>query len=91
MTIILTPSAAAAEVCHDEQLRIWAHDHILAALSMAGYLSDDLSYDDRIDMEQMVMREIKSIVQSAMDHPEAFTVRRKAPALTSQHETGGGT
>lgn len=75
-TIILGPAAAAETVCHDEQLRIWAHDHILATLSMEGYLRDDLSYDDRIDMEKMVMREIKGIVESAFDHPEARTIRR---------------
>ncbi|WP_398473038.1 hypothetical protein [Tardiphaga sp.] len=75
-TVILGPAAAAQTVCHDEQLRIWAHDQVLAALSMGGYLRDDLSYDDRIDMETMVMREIRGIVESAFDHPEARTIRR---------------
>jgi len=76
MSVILLPSKAAEEVCHEEQLRIWAHDHILAALTMEGYLRDDLSYDDGIDMEKMVMREIKSIIESAFDHPAAVTIRR---------------
>ncbi|MCX7322195.1 MAG: hypothetical protein NT113_22885 [Hyphomicrobiales bacterium] len=89
MTVILTPTAAVDAVCHEEQLRIWAHDHIVGALSMAGYLREDLSYDDEIDLEQMLMREIRSIVQSAMDHPEAYTVRRRAPALSSKDGTGG--
>jgi hypothetical protein len=76
MSVILLPAKAMEEVCHEEQLRIWAHDHILAALSMEGYLREDLSYDDRIDMEKMVMREIKGIIESALDHPAAVTIRR---------------
>lgn len=75
-TVILSPAAAAETVCHEEQLRIWAHDHILAALSMGDYLRDDLSYDDGIELERMLMHEIKRIIEIAFDHPEARTIRR---------------
>jgi hypothetical protein len=44
---------------------------------MEGYLRDDISYDDKIDMEKMIMREIKGIVEMAFDHPEARTIRRR--------------
>lgn len=77
-TIILGPAAAAEAICHDEQLRIWAHDHILAALSMEGFLREDLSYADGVDMEALIMRELKRIIEMAFDHPEARTIKRVA-------------
>lgn len=76
MSVILLPTKAMEEVCHEEQLRIWADDHIIGALAQEGYFRDDLSYDDKIDIESIVMREIKSIVESAFDHPAAVTIRR---------------
>ena len=74
--VILGPKMAAEVVCHDEQLRIWTDDHVLAALSMSGFLREGLSYDDVIELHGIVAREIKSIIQSAFDHPEAKTIRR---------------
>jgi hypothetical protein len=74
VTLILTPAAAAETVCHDEQLRIWADD-VISALGMENYLNFS-SYADKVDMERIVMREIKSIVESAFDHPEARTIKR---------------
>lgn len=74
-TVILTPAAAAEEVCHEEQLRIWADD-LLSALGMEDYLKFS-SYADKIDMERIVMREIKSIAEAIFDHPAAWTVRRR--------------
>ena len=76
MSVILLPTKAMEEVCHEEQLRIWADDHIIGALAQEGYFRDDLSYDDKIDIERIVMREIKSIVESAFDHPSAMTILR---------------
>jgi hypothetical protein len=73
-TIILSPAAAAETVCHEEQLRIWADD-VISALGMGDYLKFS-SYADKIDMEEIVMREIKSIIESAFDHPEARTIKR---------------
>lgn len=73
-TVILTPAAAAETVCHEEQLRIWADD-VISALGMENYLNFS-SYADKVDMEHIVMREIKSIIESAFDHPEARTIRR---------------
>lgn len=73
-TVILNPAAAAETVCHEEQLRIWADD-VISALGMEDYLKFS-SYADKVDMEQIVMREIKSIIESAFDHPEARTIKR---------------
>lgn len=70
------PAAAAETVCHEEQLRIWADD-VISALGMEDYLKFS-SYADKIEMERIVMREIKSIVESAFDHPEARTIRRRS-------------
>jgi hypothetical protein len=78
VSIILTPAAAAQEVCHEEQLRIWAHDHIIGALALGGWLRDDLSYDDKIELEECMMREIKRIVEIAFDHPEATIIKRRS-------------
>lgn len=75
-TVILTPAAAAEAVCHDEQLRIWAHE-IVAALGMENYLNIT-SYDDTIDMERIVAHEIRQIIEMAMNHPEAATIRRRS-------------
>ena len=75
-TIILSPAAAANEVCHEEQLRIWAHDNIVGALALGDWLRDDLSYDDKIELEHTMMREIKRIIEMAFDHPEARTIKR---------------
>jgi len=77
-TVILTPAAAADEVCHEEQLRIWAHDNIVGALALGDWLRDGLSYDDQIELEQCMMREIKQIIVMAFDHPEAATIRRRS-------------
>lgn len=76
-TVILNPAAAAECVCHDEQLRIWAHDELIGALALGGFLREDLSYDELIDLERTVMRELKGIITSAFDHPEAVTIRRR--------------
>jgi len=73
-TVILSPAAAAETVCHEEQLRIWADD-VISALGMENYLNFS-SYADKVDMEHIVMREIKSIIESAFDHPEARTIKR---------------
>ena len=70
----LDPAAAAALVCHDEQLLIWA-DEIIGALSMEGYIREDMTYADGIDLHHLVMREIKSIIEAAFDHPELPRVR----------------
>lgn len=73
--VILCPRAAAETVCHDEQLRIWA-DEVISALGMGDYLKFS-SYADKVDMEAIVMQELKSIIESALDHPEAVTILRR--------------
>jgi len=72
--VILSPAAAAEAVCHEEQLRIWAHDDIIGALAMTDFLRDDMSYDDGIELERLIMHELKDIIASAFDHPEARTL-----------------
>ena len=74
-TVILNPQRAAEEVCHEEQLRIWAND-LVGYLSMENFLREDISYDEGIELERAIMRELKNIIESAFDHPEARTIKR---------------
>jgi hypothetical protein len=74
--VILSPAAAADAVAHEEQLCIWADDHIIGALALGGYLRDDLSYDDKVNLALDMQREIKSIIEAAFDHLEARTIKR---------------
>ncbi len=67
---MVTTKKAAERVCHEEQLRVWAND-LVGALSLDGFIRDDMSYDDGLDLERTVMREIKSIVAMAFTHPES--------------------
>lgn len=70
--VILTHPAKAAElVCHDEQLLIWADD-LVGYMNMEGWLRDDLSYSDGVELLEAVKREIKKIVGHAFTHPEAL-------------------
>ncbi len=73
--IISSPLRFAKEVCHEEQLRIWAEE-LIGTLSVHEFLRDDLSYDDGIALEKTVMHEIRSIIESAFNHPEAKAVKR---------------
>lgn len=75
MSLVLGPARAADLACHDEQLEVWAND-VIGYLSMEGWLRDDLSYDDIIDLNEAVKREIKRIVASAFAHPEVNCIRR---------------
>lgn len=72
--IVLTPKAAAASVCHDEQLTIWASDFV-GMLSVGGYLRDDLDYSDGVDLDHAVRRELRSIIEMAFTHPEVIALR----------------
>lgn len=76
-TVILSPAAAAAEVCHDEQMTIWSHE-IVVALGMAGLLRDPLTYDEGLEAHSVVASELRSIIEMAFDHPEARTIKRRA-------------
>ena len=70
VAVLLNHPAKAAElVCHDEQLMIWAND-IVGLLSMEGWLREDLSYDDGIDIHNAIKRELKNVVAMAFTHPE---------------------
>ncbi len=75
--VILSPKAAADSVCHEEQLRIWAHDNLVAALEFGGFLRDDIDYAEGVELDRTLMRELKNIIEMAFDHPEARTIRRK--------------
>lgn len=75
-TVILSPKAAAAEVCHDEQMTIWVSDFV-GMLSMGGWLREDISYAEGVDLSEDVKRELLSIIESAFDHPEARTIKRR--------------
>ena len=75
-TIILTPSQAANEVCHEEQMVVWASDFV-GMLSMGGWLREDISYADGVDLTEDVKRELRGIIESAFNHPEARTIKRR--------------
>jgi hypothetical protein len=72
--VILSPSAAAEAVGHEEQLRVWANA-LVGRLSVEGYLRDDLEYSEGVELERAVMDEIKSILRMAFDHPECRSVK----------------
>jgi hypothetical protein len=75
-TVILNPAAAADEVCHDEQMVIWANN-FAGMLSMGGWLRDDIDYSEGADMQEAIKRELRSIIEAAFDHPEARTIKRR--------------
>lgn len=77
-TIILTPAEAVEAVCHDEQMVIWASDFV-GMLNLGGYLREDLSYGEGVDLTEDVKRELRSIIGMALDHPEARTIKRLTP------------
>ena len=70
-TILVHPAKAAENVCHDEQLLIWAND-LIGAMSMGEYLNDDLAYEAGIDLHELIKGEIKRIIEMAFTHPEAL-------------------
>lgn len=75
-TVILSPQAAAAEVCHDEQMEIWSHE-IVVGLGMAGLLKDPLDSSELAEAHSVVKDELRSIIEMAFDHPEARTIKRR--------------
>src|SRR5262249_34849587 len=93
-TIILNPQAAAAEVCHDEQMIIWTSE-FAEMLSLGGWLRSDFSYSDGVELQEAIGRELRSVIECAFDHPEARTIKRRgAPCPSSHHRrrarTSGG-
>lgn len=72
-TITLLPNAAVDRICHDEQMVIWAGD-LAGSLNVHGFLREDLSYSDGVDLQEVLKREIRSVIRMALDHPEARTV-----------------
>ena len=74
-SVTLLPKQAAEQVGHDEQLQVWAHD-IAVRLGMENHLSLT-SHDEILDVERIIRDELKTILQSAFDHPEAVTTLRK--------------
>ena len=70
----LPAKEAADRVCHDEQMTVWTGE-IAGALNLAGFLRDDLDYDDVIQLHGVLARGIRSIVECAFDHPELKLVQ----------------
>jgi hypothetical protein len=54
------------DVCHDEQMVIWSGD-LVGALALEKYIRDGLSYDEVLDLHEIVKREIRSIVEAAFE------------------------
>ena len=63
--------AAAEAACHNEQMTIWSGE-IVAALGMDDFLKEDLSYGEKVDLQVTVKDEIRRIIASAFEHPEAL-------------------
>lgn len=75
--VILThPAKAAEQVCHSEQLQIWAHELLTDLLMSSDALREDMSYDEQIVAERVIQDKIKSIVTDAFTHPEAMKAKR---------------
>lgn len=75
--VIANPRRAAEEVCHDEQMQIWAHE-VLVAVGMCDCFRDfHPTTEDVIELEAAISQELRSIIRSAFNHPEARTVLRK--------------
>ena len=73
--VTLLPEQAADRVGHDEQIQVWAHE-IAVSLGMADYLSLE-TYDSIIDVERIIQDELRDILRTAFNHPEAVTFVRK--------------
>lgn len=58
--------AVLAEVAHDEQMTIWTGE-VLGSLSMAGYMSEDMDYDDVLDAHRLVAVDIRQIIGHVVD------------------------
>lgn len=69
--VILTPALAAAAVCHDEQMVVWANDMVAG---LGEWLREDIDYSD---VQLAVTVELRRIIEAAFDHPEAKTIRRR--------------
>ncbi len=70
----IAPNDAADRVCHDEQMTVWTGE-VAGALSLAGFLRDDLDYSDVVELKGVLAREIRSIVGCAFGHPELKLVQ----------------
>jgi hypothetical protein len=57
-------SAIAAGVCHDDQLVIWAEE---ATWALQSFLKDPESWEDKVDLENALKREIARIVKTAFE------------------------
>lgn len=73
--LLIHPAKAGELVCHDEQMVVWAGE-FAGMLNMGGWLREDLSYDDGIELQEAIKRELKSIIKSAFTHPEAIKPRK---------------
>lgn len=76
--VTLMPKQAADLICHDEQMVIWSGE-VVGALSMAGFLREDIDYSENIELHEIITRELRDIIGAALDHPEGRTVINKRP------------
>lgn len=74
-------------VCHDEQMMIWTGE-IASSLSMGGYLREDLSYDDKLDLHAVITKDLRDIVGNALTHP-ALPASPISPSEQEAIETAG--
>lgn len=59
-------SHPADDVCHDDQMEIWA-DELIEALALGGHLVEPEIYDDKIALAQVLKDEVRKIVRTAFE------------------------
>lgn len=56
-------------ICHKEQIGIWANE-VLTALSLGDFLREEWTFDDSVDAEREIEAQLRSIIATAISHPE---------------------
>lgn len=55
-----------SEVAHEEQMTVWTGE-VLGALSVAGFMRDDMAYDEVIEAHRLIAEELREIVGHTVD------------------------
>lgn len=53
------------EIAHEDQLDVWASE-IVGILSMNGYLRDEMSYQDGVDLAETIKCELLCIIDDVV-------------------------
>lgn len=69
MTAPVDEKGLLDRICHKEQIGIWANE-VLTAMSLGDFLREEWSFDDTVDAEREIEAQLRSIIASAISHPE---------------------